>query len=308
MSTRIRKAIAEGTITLGSVSLPCAVLDDESRVLSERGMSRALGIKRGGAHWRRRKAAEGAHLPVYLSATNLKPYISNDLEEMLLHPLVYKPLHGGAHGNGILGRVYPAICRVWADALEDGALHPSQIHIGMQAAFLSKGLDEVAIVALIDEATNYQRIRAGNALQEILSAYILPEHRPWLRKVPPAFEQEVYRVFGWKYSADHRGPRYAGKLIRKLIYEQMPNPILPELDKRNPANEKWQRKRRHHQHLTTETGLEHFRALISGVTALLRATPDNNKRNFWRLFERAYGKQMRLEIDDDDDPTQPTAP
>ena len=89
-----------------------AVLDDESRVLSERGMSRALGIKRGGAHWRRRKGMEGAQLPVYLSAPNLKPYISNDLEGMLLHPIVYKTLRGGATGNGILGRVYPAICRL----------------------------------------------------------------------------------------------------------------------------------------------------------------------------------------------------
>jgi hypothetical protein len=36
---------------------------------------------------------------------------------------------------------------------------------------------------------------------------------------------------------------------------------------------------------------------LSGVMALLRASP--NKRVFMSLFQRAYGKQQRLDLGDD---------
>ncbi|MFC7662984.1 P63C domain-containing protein [Methylorubrum suomiense] len=145
---------------------------------------------------------------------------------------------------------------------------------------LLDALPKVAMVALVDEATGYQALRAHNELQTILSAYILPEHRPWTQKVPVEFTKEIYRVYGWNYTPDNRGPRYASKLIRNLLYKPLPAPVLPELDRVNPPNEKWQRKRRHHQHLTPETGLEHFKGQLSGVMALLRATPSNNKEFF----------------------------
>lgn len=50
-------------------------------------------------------------------------------------------------------------------------------------------------------------------------------------------------------------------------------------------------KLKHFQHLTEELGIEHFKAQLSGVMALLRASP--NKLIFERLFQRAYGEQMR---------------
>jgi hypothetical protein len=66
----------------------------------------------------------------------------------------------------------------------------------------------------------------------------------------------------------------------------------------NPPDKKtWQRKKRHHQHLKPQLGLDHFRGQLSGVMALLRASP--NKRVFMSLFQRAYGKQQRLDLGDD---------
>jgi hypothetical protein len=65
-----------------------------TRVLSERGVTKALGGKRGGSHWRRLKEG-GAKLPVYLSADNFKPFISNSLEVALSNPLLYKSKNGG---------------------------------------------------------------------------------------------------------------------------------------------------------------------------------------------------------------------
>jgi hypothetical protein len=139
--------------------------------------------------------------------------------------------------------------------------------------------------------------RSPDKLRSILEAYVLPEHRPWSKTIPRELTKELYRVWGWKKNGQ-QGPRYAGKLIRKLIYEQLPPPVLPELDRLNPADRTtWQRKRKHHSFLTEDMGIEHLKAHVSGVMALLRASP--NKRVFILLFERAYGRQGRLDLGDD---------
>ena len=118
-----------------------------------------------------------------------------------------------------------------------------------------------------------------------------------MRTIPPEFTKEIYRVHGWSYSQSNRGPRYAGKLIRQLIYEKLPTPVLPELDAKNPSGAKYQRKHRHHQFLTDKIGLEHFKTQVVSVMTLLRASPD--KKTFQVLLERVFGEQMRFAFDDD---------
>jgi P63C domain len=72
----------------------------QKRFLSERAVTKALGAKRGGAHWRR-KRADGAELPLYLSANNLKAFVDADLA-MALKPHIYMPLRGGGAAPGVL--------------------------------------------------------------------------------------------------------------------------------------------------------------------------------------------------------------
>jgi hypothetical protein len=75
-------ALRSGQLQIGEIVIDCAVLPDGTRVLSERAISRAFGAKRGGSHWRRKKAGgDGADLPVFLSAKNLLPCISNGILE-----------------------------------------------------------------------------------------------------------------------------------------------------------------------------------------------------------------------------------
>jgi len=86
---KLLKETHSGTLKIGDVIIKCAVLEDGTRVVSERGVTKALGAKRGGSHWKRRKEnPDGAYLPVYMSATNLKPYINNRLALALNKPLV----------------------------------------------------------------------------------------------------------------------------------------------------------------------------------------------------------------------------
>ena len=291
-------AVVKGVMKIGSVEIDCAVLGDETRLISDRGVTKAIGGKRGGSHWKRIKEEGALALPPYMSANNLREFIPADLMYMLTNPIVYKGTKSGATGNGLLATAFPKVLRVWQKAYEAGALKPQQEHIGLQAISLLEGLDEVAIVALIDEATGYQEIRDAEALQKILSAYVLPEHRPYVTNVPKEFTDELFRVYGWERRQDNRGPRYAGKLIRKLIYEQLPEPVLPELDAINPSNKKYQRKRKHFQSLSPDVGLNHFKTQLAGVMALLRASPSNNPKAFMSLFRRAYGDQYELDFDE----------
>lgn len=293
--TDIPWAVAEGEIRIGDAIISCAVLENGERLLTQQGVLRAIGRSRAA------KGGEGASVdegPAFLRAKNLKPFVSNELSAST-RSIIFKPLKGGytpkggvvSIAYGFKADAFPGILKVYVDAEDDGKLHPGQRHIAALARSLLEALPKVGMIALVDEATGFQDQRAHDDLQRLLEAYVLPEHRPWVKTIPREFTKELYRVYGWN-SASQRGPRYAGKLTRKYLYEALPASVLPELDRLNPANKKtWQRKHKHHQHLTDKIGVEHFKAQLSGVMALLRASP--NKLIFERLFQRAYGEQIR---------------
>jgi hypothetical protein len=291
-------AVAEGEITIGegasALRIPCAVLEDGTRVLWQQGFLRAIGRK-GRAAARAITDAEGLQLPVFLRASNLKPFITRDLLEAS-KAITFRPIISSRGGisYGYKADLLPQVCNTFLEAADAGVLKDNQRHIYERCRILIRAFAVVGITALIDEATGYQTQRAHDELQKLLTAYVLPEHRPWVKTIPREFTTELYRVWGWDCSSQ-QGPRYAGKLTRKLLYETLPTPVLPELDRVNPANPvTWRRKRKHFQHLTEKIGIEHFKGQLAGVMALLRASP--NKRVFMSLFERAYGKQKRFEF------------
>ena len=281
----MRWAVAQGELVFQDHIITCAVLDNGARVLTQQGILLALGRARAA------KGGEGAStggLPAILRPRNLAPFIDESLRSMS-RSIIFKPLVAG-HSQGIAyglpAETLPLICRVYVDAEDAGALAPSQRHVAQAARRLLVALENVAMIALVDEATGFQALRPHNELQRILEAYVLPEHRPWVKTVPVEFTKELYRLWGWDLSETMQGPRYAGKLIRKYIYQQLPEGVLTALDESNPQDSHWQRRKKHHQFLTKEMGLEHFKTQIAGVMALMRAS--TNKDEFERLFQRAY--------------------
>ena len=63
---------------------------------------------------------------------------------------------------------------------------------------------KVGIVALIDEATGYQAVRARNALQLKLQAFIAEDMQEWARMFPQEFWLELARLEGVRYSPRSR--------------------------------------------------------------------------------------------------------
>src|SRR5687768_9232102 len=73
----VPKATHEGILTIGDIEIPCAVLEDGRRVVTQSGVMIALGRSRQ-AKGRQYYDAD-VNLPAFLTAKNLKPFIPQDL-------------------------------------------------------------------------------------------------------------------------------------------------------------------------------------------------------------------------------------
>lgn len=246
-------ALYSGVLPIGEVELDCAVLEDGTRVLSERAVHRAFGSKRGGSHWKRMKANEGgANLPSFLSATNLAPFIPPALAGDLVEPIRYRVGAGGSPANGIKAELLPDICGVWLAARRDDKLLPSQEHLAKQAEVLMEAFAKVGIIALIDEATGYQHDRAHDALRLLLGKYIAEGLQKWLHTFPDTFFAELDRLYGNPKTSPRSRPQYYGRFINKYVYDPIENGyVKAELDKLNITDE-GKRRARFHQWLTDE--------------------------------------------------------
>jgi hypothetical protein len=69
-----------------------------------------------------------------------------------------------------------------------------QIHIADRCEILVRAFARVGIIALVDEATGFQRDRAKDALAEILEQFIAKELQPYIRLFPAEFYEELFRL------------------------------------------------------------------------------------------------------------------
>lgn len=294
-------ATHDGDLQLGDSIIPSAVLNDKRRVLTQSGVMKSLGRARqakGRSHY------DGdVNLPAFITAKNLKPFIPSEL--YVTSSQIEFRRKGGGKAYGYPAELLPKICGVFIDADEAGKLTKLQKPIAARARVLLRGLAETGIIALVDEATRYQEDRPKDELQKILAAYISPTLLPWTERFPVEFFQEMFRVWGWPWPFEEGhykgplGPRYAGKIIKKIIFENLPPGVLEELEKLNPPNAKWQRKSRMTQLLTSEIGHPHVEKLVAVNTALLRISDD--RKAFWRAHTRAFpkrGDQFELAIEE----------
>jgi hypothetical protein len=285
----IPEALFEGELRIGELIIPCAVLEDSRRVLSETGVLNSLGLYRSGAvHIRARDATSGAHLPLFLAHKNLKPFIDSDLEDVLLRPIWLKPLNAGSRQKGVDAQLIPRICEVWLRARDAGVLGKRQELVAAKADILMRGLATVGIIALVDEATGYQNVRARRALEQILEAYISDQLLKWAKTFPDDFYKEIFRLKGWNYSMvgfDKR-PQVIGRYTKDIVYARLAPFVLEELERLNPSNEKGRRKHKHFQWLTDDIGHPKLKEHLVGVIALMKAS--SRWDDFRAMLRRVY--------------------
>lgn len=287
------KAIVDGELIIAGREISCAVLETGKRVLTQGTFLTAIGRSD------RPKAGTGImsldELPAFLSADNLKPFITDEIRHSTT-PIAYLSTKG-RRALGYDALLLSMVCEVYLKARDEKKLQHMQVSVAKVCDILMRGFARVGIIALIDEATGYEDLKTKRELNRILEAFIAPELRPYMPLFPPEFFKQIYRLHNWDYKdGNTQTPRYVGKFINKYIYEQLPPGVLPELQRKNPVTEKGQRRHKQFQFLTEETGVPALDKQISSVTMLMRIARE--KKEFIDLFDRAYAEyyQNRLPL------------
>jgi len=284
----VRKALFEGNLSIGDATIPCAVLEDGTRVLTQTEMLVALGRSP-------RPKSKGSRavdeLPPFLATKSLQPFIDEDLRQSTM-PVEFKPIKGSVT-LGYQATLLPKICEVMLQARDADALHASQEPLAKQAEILMRGLAHVGIVALVDEATGYQEIRDRLALQEILDKYLTGEYAKWTKTFPDEYYREMFRLRNIPYPPPgkhkHWRPSYIGHLTNDVVYSRLAPGVLAKLRELNPRTEKGHRKQAHHQFTTRDFGHPALKQHLANVVFLMKTCRDWN--DFKRRLERAAPKQ-----------------
>jgi len=266
----IPKATHSGILIIAGKEIACDVLEDGRRILREKTLVKAMGKGNLGGYDVER--GKSLNLPAFLTANNLTPYLGEDFSKRGT-PIIYKGVNGQKL-SGYDATILPEACKIYAKAEDAGVLIKSQLPIAAVCRAMLYGLATVGITALVDEATGYQEIRDRTELQKILDKYISEELRSWTRKFPQEFFKQIYRVHNWDYPNIGNHPQCIGKFINKYIYGKLPEGVLEELKRQNPANENGTRKFRHHQFLTEDIGDDNLKKQIVQVITLLKISKD----------------------------------
>lgn len=286
MDNNLPKILYSGKVTIGNKELSCAVLDNETRILTSTAVFQAFDRPRKG------KPSEEYRLknvPAFITANNLKPYIEREFQD---DDYSIQYVRNGRELTGYKAEILPHICDIYLSARDDDVLTENQKPLAVASDILMRSLAKVGIVALIDEATGYQFERDTKALQRLLSEYIAEEFLPWVKTFPDEFYIQMFRLRGWDYKGRLK-TSYAGVLTNFLVYNRLPEGVLDELKRLNPIlNKNGYRRYRLHQGLSKETGYKHLTQHISTVITMMRGF------DTWEEFEPVFRKAFNVPADE----------
>jgi len=282
------RATHDGDLKLETTSVKAAVLPNGKRLITQGTLLVAIGRSRTP------KAGTGGlatvdGLPFFLQAEQLKPFISEELR-LSTTPIFFR-LKDGQRAVGYDANLLPMICEVYlklrdACLAATGNVPKKYAHIIQACDVLMRGLARVGIIALVDEATGYQKERAQRALAEILEQFIAKELQPWTRTFPLDFYEEIFRLRGWKFDpASVKRPAVIGHYTNDIVYKRLAPGVLKELRDKNPVVD-GRRKHKHFQWLTGTIGHPKLEGHIEAVKALMRASDSWDQ--FKKMLSRSY--------------------
>jgi hypothetical protein len=280
-------------LKIGDIEIPCYVLEDGQRVIMQGGMMTALDMKQGTAG-----RGGGDRLAKFIATKSVSPFVSSELVKVITSPIRFRV--GASLAYGYEATILADICDAVLKAREGGELNYQQEHIAQRCEVLVRAFARVGIIALVDEATGYQRDRAKDALARILEAFIAKELQPYVRTFPADFYQEIFRLRGMQYpTATVQRPRYFGLLTNDIVYNRLAPGVLDELKKVNPKDEATgRRKWKHFRWLTKNTGYPKLREHLGAVVATMKLSTDwyDFKAKIDKFYPR-LGKPTQLSFD-----------
>lgn len=294
-AANLPRATHMGSLQIGDAEIPCAVLSDGTRLLTQAGFLGALG-RSTKPKGRSQQVTDG--LPPFLATKSLKPLIDKDILDTTV-PVVFTTPTGGK-ALGFRAELLPKVCDLFLEARSAGFLTVQQAPIAEKCEILVRALANVGIVALVDEATGYQEERDRDELHRLLALYLAEERLAWAKRFPDEFYKQIYRLKGWVWPPKGRAkPQVLGHITNEIVYDRLPPGVLEELRKRNPTQDDTKRRKwRHHQFLSQDFGQPDLRDHLLQVIAVMKVsrTWDSFKRAFDEAFPKP-GTQVEMHLD-----------
>ncbi len=223
----------------------------------------------------------------YLQAKNLSNYLPDKFKSQDLESTIIKHVVGWRKTFWYNAEDIVDICSMYLDARRDKALLPTQIQLAEKSEIIVRSLAKVGIISLIDEATWYQTYREKDALQEYLKTVIRWELAAWVKRFPNDFFMQIYRLHKWKYDVNNnKRPQIVWKYINDLVYSRLWPWIKEELQNKNPLDETWKRKSKHHQWLTEDIWNPKLAQHLHTLIKLMELSDD--WKQFITMVDRAF--------------------
>ncbi len=276
------RATHTGVLKIGDAEIPCAVLENGTRLLTQAGFLAALGRSEK-PKGRSQQVADG--LPPFLATVSLSPLITQEIIDSTV-PVQFRTVTG-ARALGYRADLLPKVCNLFLSARDHGLLTAQQLGLAAKSEILIRALAQVGIVALVDEATGFQEDRDRDELNRLLALYLSEERLAWARRFPEEFYRQLYRLRGWHWPTGGKRTPLVGKLTNSLVYDKLPPGVLTELRSRNPTDPDTNRRRwKHHQFLSEDLGQPDLRDHLLQLVAIMKAAP--TWEQFVQMFERAF--------------------
>jgi len=270
------KATHTGVLKIGDAEIPCAVLSDGTRLLTQAGFLGALG-RSTKPKGRSQQVTDG--LPPFLATRSLKPLITREIIDTTVPVAFVTPTGGKA--LGFKAELLPKVCDLFLEARSMDLLTTQQLPLAEQSEILVRALAKVGIVALVDEATGFQTERDRDELHRLLSVYLVEERLAWAKRFPDEFYKQIYRLKGWKWPVGKAKTPLLGHITNEIVYERLPAGVLPKLQELNPTLEDSKRRKfKHHQFLSQDVGQPDLRDHILQILPIMRISKT------WDAFRR----------------------
>jgi P63C domain len=294
------KSTHAGFLEIGGMKIPVFVLEDGTRLMTQRGLQTTIGMGTGGG-------TTGAHrIAQFVERLELKMNVSNDLSARMRSPVLFMPLRGGnpAYGNEATNLI--DLCELILNARDAGnILTPTQMKYVDAADIVIRSFAKVGIIALIDEATGYQEVRPKDALQAYLEMLVAKELAAWAKTFPDEFYQNIYKLKNWPWPGMSKN-RYSvvAHYTNDLVYERIAPGLREELERKNPKNEKGRRLAKNFQWLTSNIGhpmlAQHLYSLM--MFQRLAIAQGFGWKRFLNMVDQVHpkkGASLRLEFPED---------
>ena len=289
---KLPKVTHSGRLAKNLIDLPCFVLDDGRRVISGRGLTAAIGMK-----------GRGAGVSRVAEHKLIKAYGDPALIAAIDNPIQFvgkSPKGDNVPSDGYEAHVLQEVCEAILTARDNNLILTEQDQrYAVQADVLMRAFARVGIVALIDEATGYQKDRDKQALAKILEAFVAKELQPWLKTFPDEYYSELFRIYKIPYPPlgnPSWRPGFLGNVTNDVVYDRLAPGLLPELKR---LASKGERKARLHQHLSQEVGHPKLQSHMGSIVTLLKLSQSPEQfRAYVDRVHPSFGTTGQLDFDD----------